>query len=54
MPRKPRIEIPGCLYHIISRGNNRKRVFRSRVDYIKVSTTLQLQKSKLPFYLYAY
>jgi hypothetical protein len=25
MPRKPRIELPGGLYHVISRGNNRKK-----------------------------
>jgi putative transposase len=54
MPRKPRIEIPGGLYHVISRGNNRKKVFRCRDDYIKFAITLQTQKSKLPFYLYAY
>src|SRR5215469_653327 len=54
MPRKPRIEIPGGLYHIISRGNNRNKVFRCRDDYIKFATILQTQKSKLPFYLYAY
>ena len=27
MPRKPRIHIPGGLYHVILRGNDRQRVF---------------------------
>src|SRR5436853_7425658 len=27
--RKPRIEIAGGLYHLITRGNNRKRIFQS-------------------------
>jgi len=27
MPRKPRIEYPGAVYHVISRGNYRKELF---------------------------
>ena len=54
MPRKPRIEIGGGLYHIITRGNNRRKIFRSHDDYLRFITILELQKSKLPFYLYAY
>jgi putative transposase len=54
MPRKPRIELPGGLYHVISRGNNRRRVFRSPDDYLKFTEILAAQKSKLPFYLYGY
>ncbi len=54
MPRKPRIEIGGGLYHIITRGNNRRKIFRSHGDYLKFTTILQQQKAKLPFYLYAY
>src|SRR5207244_464474 len=54
MPRKPRIEIGGGLYHIITRGNNRRKIFRSHDDYLKFTSLLQQQKNKLPFYLYAY
>jgi putative transposase len=54
MPRKPRIELPGGLYHVISRGNNRRKVFRAVDDYLKFTEIVALQKSKLPFYLYAY
>lgn len=32
MARKPRIEFPGGLYHVISRGNNRRPIFRDDVD----------------------
>ncbi len=53
MPRKPRIEIGGGLYHIITRGNIRRKIFRSN-DYLKFTSTLELQKAKLPFFLYAY
>lgn len=54
MARKPRIEIPGGLYHIITRGNNRRRKFRSHDDYLKFLLFLESQKAKRPFYLYAY
>jgi putative transposase len=54
MPRKPRIEIGGGLYHVISRGNNRRKIFRSHDDYIRFTSILEQQKAKLPFYLYAY
>ncbi len=54
MPRKPRIEISGGLYHVIARGNNRRKIFRSHDDYIKFTATLESQKAKLPFFLYAY
>ena len=54
MARKPRIELGGGLYHIISRGNNRRKIFRSDSDYLRFLEILEQQKSKLPFYLYAY
>jgi REP-associated tyrosine transposase len=54
MPRKPRIEIGGGLYHVITRGNNRRKIFRSRDDYLNFTSILEQQKVKLPFYLYAY
>jgi REP-associated tyrosine transposase len=52
--RKPRLEIEGGLYHIITRGNNRQLVFRSDDDRDKFLRELAKQKAKLPFYLYAY
>jgi REP element-mobilizing transposase RayT len=54
MARKPRIEITGGLYHVITRGNNRRRIFRSQDDYLKFLAFLESQKAKRPFYLYAY
>ena len=54
MPRKPRIEIGGGLYHVITRGNNRRKIFRSHDDYLRFTRILEQQKAKLPFYLYAY
>src|SRR5438128_641367 len=54
MPRKPRIEIGGGLYHVITRGNNRRTIFRSQADYLRFAAILAAQKTKLPFYLYGY
>jgi putative transposase len=54
MARKRRIEITGGLYHIITRGNNRRRIFDSEDDYLKFLAILESQKAKRPFYLYAY
>jgi REP element-mobilizing transposase RayT len=33
MPRKPRLDIPGHLYHVIARGNERRPIFYGREDY---------------------
>jgi hypothetical protein len=39
---------------VISRGDNRKKTLRSADDYLTSTQTVASQKSKLPFYLYAY
>ena len=54
MPRTPRIEVEGGLYHVLTRGNNRQRLFYDDDDYLKLLTLLEHQKQRLPFYLYAY
>jgi putative transposase len=33
MPRKPRLHVPGGLYHVILRGNNRRRIFFANDDW---------------------
>jgi putative transposase len=42
------------IYHIVSRGNNEKRIFRSPRDYRKFVLILSEVKRKFPFYLYCY
>jgi putative transposase len=54
MARRARAEVAGGLYHVITRGNNRRQIFNSSEDYRKFLSLLSVQKSKLPFYLYAY
>jgi len=54
MPRKPRLEVAGGLYHVITRGNNRRQIFNRAADYEKFLSLLAKQKRLLPFFLYAY
>jgi len=41
MARPLRIEFPGAFYHVISRGNERKNIFRVTADYELFLNTLQ-------------
>ena len=54
MARKARVELEGGLYHVITRGNNRQTIFKSDDDYQKSLLLLEVQKQKLPYFLYAY
>ena len=54
MTRKARAEVEGGLYHVITRGNNRRRIFNSPSDYEKFLSLLAREKSRSPFFLYAY
>jgi len=56
MPRKARkyIITPNTLYHIVCRGNNKRRIFRTSRDYQKLLKIIELAKKKFPFYLYSY
>lgn len=54
MARKLRVEFEGGLYHVITRGNDRRDVFHSPDDHLKFLSLLAKQKDRSPFYLYAY
>lgn len=54
MARKPRLEVEGGLYHLITRGVDRRDIFHSPEDHRKFLALLAVQKEKLPFFLYAY
>lgn len=54
MARKPRLEVEGGLYHLITRGNNRRRIFGDEDDYQKMLKLIGDTKRKLPFYFYAF
>ncbi len=54
MARKPRIEVPGALYHVIARGNHRNEIFLAPKDYQKYLYLVKRYKERYEFQLYAY
>ncbi|MCG2722448.1 MAG: transposase [Thermodesulfovibrionales bacterium] len=54
MARKPRIEYEGAFYHVITRGNQRQRVFKGDDDFQKYISLLAFYKERNKYSLYAY
>ncbi len=54
MPRPLRPIDDGLIYHVISRGNNRQKVFRKRGDFAAFLAALAELKERKPFKLYGY
>ena len=54
MPRKPRIEFAGAFYHVITRGNQRQKIFKETADFDIYHQILALYRTRYHFQLYAY
>ena len=54
MARPYRLRSEDCCYHIMSRGNDRKKIFLRSRDYKKFMAYISAAKEKFDFYLYAY
>lgn len=54
MARKPRVEFPGALYHVISRGNRRQAIFHDREDRERYLNRLEHYRGRYGFTVYAY
>ncbi len=54
MARTLRLEFKKALYHIISRGNEKKAIFKDKKDYIKLLKILKETKEKFNYKLYVY
>lgn len=54
MPRKPRIEFEGAFYHVITRGNQRQKIFKDPADFQKYLQLLTVYKNRYRFFLYTY
>ncbi len=54
MARKPRIEFHGAFYHVITRGNQRQKIFKDKQDYIRYLAILSDYKERYKYFLYAY
>src|SRR5215467_6727174 len=55
MARRARVEYPGALYHVITRGNQHQRIFRDDRDrrkYLEILSNLKKQYSfRIPAYV---
>ena len=54
MPRKLRIEYPGAMYHVMSRGDRREKVFLNAVDRQDFIKTLAEACQKTNWQVHAY
>ena len=54
MPRPLRIEYPGAIYHAMSRGNGRQRIFKDRQDYQMFLATLAQACDKTGWQIHAW
>lgn len=54
MPRLPRINFPGAVFHVMSRGNSGQDIFWADSDRIAFLQDLRDIKTDYPFKLYAY
>ena len=54
MPRLPRINVPGGVYHVIARGNNRAAIFHDPSDRQFFLERLAFCRRRFRFFLYAY
>ena len=54
MARPIRIEYPGAFYHVISRGNERRAVFRGDDDYKLFLSTLEEASDRFDVLIHAY
>jgi REP element-mobilizing transposase RayT len=54
MPRKPRIEFEGAFYHVITRGNQRQKIFKEPADYNKFLQFLLIYRNRYHYHLNAF
>jgi hypothetical protein len=54
MARRARVEYPGALYHVITRGNQGQRIFREDQDRDKYLVILASLKNHFSFRISAY
>jgi len=54
MPRPPRLQYEGALYHAYTRGNHREVTFRDEADYREFESTLLDLCDRMEINLYAW
>jgi REP element-mobilizing transposase RayT len=54
MPRPPRVQLAGAVYHVISRGNRRQKIFNVDGDYVRFLAILEDVVKRLGWKCHAY
>jgi hypothetical protein len=54
LARRPRVHFPGALYHVISRGNQRQKIYKDDLDYQRFETLLGEVLKRHSLTLYGY
>jgi putative transposase len=54
MARPLRVEYPGAIYHVMSRGNGRQRVFRDARDFQRLLEDLESAVRKFDWLVMSY
>jgi REP element-mobilizing transposase RayT len=54
MARPLRVEYPGAIYHVMSRGNGRQRVFRDERDFQRLLEGLESAVRKFDWLVMSY
>lgn len=54
VPRKPRVEDPGGIYHVTSRGNDKGTIFFDDVDFMTFLLMLERVSARHAWTVYAY
>jgi len=54
MARQIRIEYPGAVYHVTSRGNDRQAVYETKADRYKFLSLLEQACKRYQWHVYAY
>jgi len=54
MARKPRVHVPGGLYHVILRGNGGQKIFYDNEDYARLYLLLQEGTARFTYQVHAF
>jgi putative transposase len=54
VPRRPREQAAGCVYHVTSRGNRGQSIFRTDLDHVRFLALLETISAKADWTLHAY
>ena len=54
MPRPPRLDLPGAVYHVTARGNERRPIFRDDRDREEYLARIAYYRNKFRFRLLSY